>query len=414
MKRWLTWLLTVVFLPLTVQLMLAVLMPQVAPSAQAEGVQLYTVSSFAGADTSAAAYVELLKAFEESTGHIVVDNSASSDETWKTSVLYDFAAGNEPDVLFFFAGSADSAPILSRVVPIDEINAAYPELALPENASIAEADGRVYAIPVRPFWEGLFVNTDLFARYGVELPDTWEKLEQAIVRFNEVGIVPISVSLSDIPHYLAEMSILVCSSPEDYAARPATLAEVPQAWYDGMALIRRLYELGAFADNAAATTEEMSSQLFRTKKAAMQIDGSWFANSIPQENMDTTIVMPMPAYAADADPQAFVGGTSMGFYLTRKAWEDPQRRDAAVQLLAWLTSKDSMRALGGMELTGTLLESSFALLENSGSMKRPLQDDMNRTARETWLLDCVPAVAEGSMTPEECWATVMALNAFEQ
>lgn len=395
--------------------LLILLLTAILPlSAMAEGLTLYTVSSFAGADASAAAYVELLKAFEEATGHVIIDNSASSDETWKTSVLYDFAAGNEPDVLFFFAASADSAPILSRVVPIDEINAAYPQLKLTVNPSVAEPDGRVYAIPVRPFWEGLFVNTDLFAQYGVELPDTWEKLETAIRRFNEVGVIPISVSLSDIPHYLAEMSILVCSTPAEYAARPASLKEVPQAWYDGMALIRRLYEIGAFAANANATTEEMSSQLFRTKKAAMQIDGSWFANSIPQENMNTTIVMPMPAYAEDADPRAFIGGTSMGFYLTRRAWEDPQRRDAAVQLLAWLTGKDSMRALGSMELSGALLESSYALLENSDLMYRPLQDDMNRDARETWLLNCVPSVAEGSMTAEECWQTVMALHAFEQ
>ena len=393
-------------------LLLAVLMLPLC--SRADGVKLYTVSSFAGADASAAAYVELLTVFEQATGYVVEDSSASSDETWKTRVLYDFAAGNEPDVLFFFAANADSAPILSRVVPIDEINAAYPGLKLTEDPSLAEADGRVYAIPVRPFWEGLFVNTDLFAQYGVELPDTWEKLERAIVRFNEVGVVPISVSLSDIPHYLAEMSILVCSSPEEYAARPRTLEEVPEGWYSGMALIRRLYELGAFAENVSATTEEMSSQLFRTKQAAMQIDGSWFANSILPESMDTTIVMPMPAYAADADPKAFVGGTSMGFYLTRKAWEDPRRRDAAVQLLAWLTSKESVRALGGMELEGALLESSYALLENSGSMYRPMQDDMKRGARELWLLDCVPAVAEGSMTPEECWATVMALQAFDQ
>ena len=277
------------------RLLILLLTAMLPLSAMAEGLTLYTVSSFAGADASAAAYVELLKAFEEATGHVIIDNSASSDETWKTSVLYDFAAGNEPDVLFFFAASADSAPILSRVVPIDEINAAYPQLKLTVNPSVAEPDGRVYAIPVRPFWEGLFVNTDLFAQYGVELPDTWEKLETAIRRFNEVGVIPISVSLSDIPHYLAEMSILVCSTPAEYAARPASLKEVPQAWYDGMALIRRLYEIGAFAANANATTEEMSSQLFRTKKAAMQIDGSWFANSIPQENMNTTIVMPMPA-----------------------------------------------------------------------------------------------------------------------
>jgi len=394
--------------------MLALLLLCCLPcAATAEGLTLYTASSFAGADTAAEAYVELLKAFEEETGCSIVDSSATSDESWKTGILYDFAAGNEPDVLFFFAANADSTPILSRVVPIDEINAAYPDLHLTENQALAEADGRVYAIPVRPFWEGLFVNTDLFDQLGLALPTTWEKLENAIVAFRAAGITPIAVSFSDVPHYLAEMAILVSGPVEEHSARPRTLEEVPDSWIQGMALIRRLQELGAFADNAFATTEEMSSQLFRDKKAAMQLDGSWFANSIPAASMNTTIVMPMPAYVPDADGRAFLGGTSMGFYLTRKAWEDPRKRDAAVQLLAWLTSKDSARALAGMELSGTLLESTDALLENDDVMLRPFQDDMARQAREIWLLDCVSAVAEGSMTAEECWQRVMQLRPFE-
>ena len=124
-----------------------------------DGLTLRTASCFAGADAAADAYVQLLRTFEEQTGYTIEDSSATSDESWKASVLYDFAAGNEPDVLFFFAANADSAPILSRVVPIDEINAAYPGLNLPESAALAESDGRVYAIPARPFWEGLFVNT---------------------------------------------------------------------------------------------------------------------------------------------------------------------------------------------------------------------------------------------------------------
>lgn len=385
-------------------------LPACAP---AEGVTLRTASCFAGTDASAEAYVELLKAFEEETGCVIEDASAASDEGWKTSVLYDFAAGNEPDVLFFFAASADSAPILSRVVPIGEINAAYPALNLPEVPALRESDGRIYAIPVRSFWEGLFVNTDLFERYGLELPTTWDRLETAIARFREEGVVPISASLSDIPHYLAEMSVLVCGSPQDHAARPKTLAEVPRSWYDGMALIRRLYTLGAFADNVTATNESMASQLFRDKKAAMQIDGSWFANSIPQAGMDTTIVMPMPAYAPQADPHAFIGGVSMGFYLTRRVWEDPARRDMAVRLLAWFAREENLAMLGNSHLTGALQASAGEMLAHRDVMLRPFQDDMSKEAREAWLLDCVAAVAEGTMTAEACWARIMQLRPFE-
>ena len=395
-------------------LALALLLP-LTGAARAEGVTLWTVSSFAGADAaSAMAYVELLQQYEARTGNTVVDSSATSDETWKTGVLSDFAAGNEPDVLFFFAASADSAPILNRVVPIDEINAAYPELHLEENPVLREADGRVYAIPVRPYWEGLFVNVDLFEQYDLALPDTWENLEAAILRFRQEGIVPISVSLSDIPHYLAECAILASGSPEDYMARPRLLAEAPASFFEGMRLIHRLAELGAFASNVSATNEAAASQLFRDKQAAMQIDGSWFANTLPESSMDTTIVMPFPVCSAQADPTAYIGGVSMGFYLTRRAWEDPQRRDAAVALLAFLTKEDSRRSLAGEQLSGRLLASVESLTAPGNQMLSPLQDAMNKEARERWLLGCIASIAEGSITAEECWARVMALSPFEE
>ena len=382
-----------------------------AGAAGAEGVTLRTVSSFAGTDAAALAYVELLREYEARTGNTVEDSSGTSDESWKAGVLSDFAAGDEPDILFFFACSADSAPILRKMVPIAEINAAYPELALPESDILREADGVVYAIPARPFYEGLFVNTDLFESCGAPLPDTWEHLEEAIAVFRGAGVVPIAASLSDIPHYLAECAVLSASDAGSFSARPATLDGVPEGWVRGMALVRRLYELGAFPEDALNTSETITSQMFRDKRAAMQIDGSWFANSIPPENMDTTAVMPMPAQA-DVGAGAIIGGVSMGFYLTRRAWDDPARRDAAVALLDWLTRRENLSRLGTEQISGALARSAQAMLDGATAMLKPIQDDMNKDARERWLLECVPAVARGELSPEDCWRRVMALEPF--
>ena len=380
------------------------------PAAQAEGVTLRTVSCFAGEDAAAVAYAGLLNAYEEQTGNRVEDDSATSDESWKARVLSDFAAGNEPDVLFFFACSADSAPILRKMVPIAEINAAYPDLALTESDILREADGAVYAIPARPYYEGLFVNTDLFEQLSLPLPETWEQLEQSVAAFNAAGIVPIAASLSDIPHYLAECAVLACATPEEYAARPADVDSVPQSWLDGMALIRRLYEIDAFPKDALHTSEAITSALFREKKAAMQFDGSWFANTVYESAMDTTKVLPVPPVNGGG---AVIGGVSMGFYLTRRAWDDPVRRDAAVGLLAFLTSRDNAALLGAEQTTGALRDSARALMDGAREVLGPLQDAMNKDAREVWLLDCVPAVAEGRMSPEACWQAVMALSPFE-
>lgn len=389
----------------------ALLLTVLAGTGTAEGsVTLRTISCFAGMDGSADEYVAILQHYESMTGNTVIDNSSIIDEAWKTAILKDFAAGNEPDILFFFAAGADSAPILSRVVSLEEINADYPDMNLPETDILREPDGKVYAVPVRGYWEGLYVHTDLFELYHAPLPTDWDSLMEAIRIFRENDIIPIAVSLSDIPHYLAEMSLLACASKEDLAARPKTFEEVPASWLEAMSLIRELAEAGAFADNAWSTYETASTNLFLTKKAAMQMDGSWLESSFSYGMMDTLRVLPMPLRNGEGVSDCYLGGVSMGFYLTRRAWESG-RRDAAVALLKELTSEESIRELGSSSLSGRLLDSAKDM-QMGRQMVSPLQDAMNSKAREVWLLECIPAVAEGTMTPEECWRRVMSLAPF--
>ena len=120
----------------------------------------------------------------------------------------------------------------------------------------------------------------------------------------------------------------------------------------------------------------------------------------------------MPLRNGDGASDCYLGGVSMGFYLTRRAWES-RHRDAAVKLLAELTSEESIRELGSSSLSGRLLDSAEDMRAGR-QMVSPLQDAMNSKAREVWLLECIPAVAEGEMTPEECWRRVMALNPFAE
>lgn len=385
-----------------------------AGGALAEGVTLRTVSIFAGTDAAGPAYVDLLDAWEAETGNKVDDASATSDEAWKAGVLNDFAAGNEPDVLFYFAASADSQPILDKVVPISEINEAYPDLNLPEVEALRESDGVVYAIPVRSFWEGLFCNLDLFEEYDLELPTDVEKFEKAVEVFNENGIVPMGISLSDIPHYIAEFAIISSGSVADHNARPKTAEEIPASWIAGMELINHLYEIGAFPANVNSTTEDLTTQMFVDKQAAMLLDGSWRANSITQENWDSTVVVPFPAYSDEADPTAIIGGTSMGFYITRKAWDDAAKRDTAVNLLAYLTSEESQEKLG-FSFGGEMLKTAQAMItvaNANNSLSSPFQDVMDPEARTYWFGQ-IPAIADGSADPATVMADVVGRGAFK-
>ncbi len=370
-----------------------------------------TASTFAGTDPAAQFYIDIIKEWETESGNKVDDASATSDEAWKAGILNDFAAGNEPDVFFYFANTADSKPILDRVVPISEINAAYPELNLVENDLLREEDGNVYAIPVRSFWEGLFCNVDLFEQVGAELPTDWASLEAAIAAFKAADIVPIAVSLSDIPHYIVEFAILSAGSPADHQAKPKTVEELPASWVEGMKLLNKLYELGAFAVDVNSTTETITSQMFRDKKAAMQLDGSWFANGIAQENWDTTIALPFPAFSEEADPTATVGGTSMGFYISRKAWNDPEKREAAVSFLAKITSDDSIARLGFF-FGGELLKSAKQMVANAKALVTPIGDTMDLEVRNYWFSQ-VPGLTDGSADAETVMNEVVTRGAYK-
>lgn len=380
-----------------------------------EGMTFRTVSTFAGTDASAPQYQELLSEWEEETGNTVDDYSAESDEAWKTSVLNDFAAGNEPDVLFYFAASADSQSILDKVVPISEINEAYPELDFPEAEALREDDGKVYAIPVRSFWEGLFCNVDIFEEYGLELPTDKEKFEIAVQTLKENDVVPMAISLSDIPHYITDFAILACGTVEDHRARPKTVEEMPESWVAGNELIHTLYEMGAFPVNVNSTTESLTTNMFLEKQAAMLLDGSWRANGVPQENWDTTVVMPFPAFSDDADPTATIGGTSMGFYITRKTWDDPERRDAAVSLLKKLTDEHANEVLG-FSFGGELLKSARIMVDAANandSLCSPIGDAIDPEIRKTLWYDKVPGIADGTEDPKVVMDGVIEAGVFQ-
>ena len=167
--------------------------------------------------------------------------------------------------------------------------------------------------------------------------------------FQKNSIVPNCRQLERRPHYVAEFSILAAGSVADYLARPIAGEVVPASWVSGMALIRRLYQLGAFPGNVNTTDENYTSQLFRDKRAAMQMDGSWFANSLPEQNMDTTVVLPFPSYIGETG--GVIGGVSMGFYLSR-AEHGKTIRNAMrpVRLLAYLSTGENAVTLGRLSV----------------------------------------------------------------
>ncbi|MFV0504471.1 MAG: ABC transporter substrate-binding protein [Lachnospirales bacterium] len=381
-----------------------------AEEASAGGVTLNTVSMFGGTDPTGEYYQAIISDYEAESGVKVDDVSSTSDETWKASVVADFQVGNEPDVLFYFTG-VDAASLIEtgKLVDVETIRAEYPEYGadIKESAMgfMEEPDGKTYALPIRGFWEGLFVNKDLFEAQGLELPTDWATFETAVKAFAETDIVPVAVSFADVPHYWIEHLILAAGGIDEHRKTLDPEKPAPDSWVEGLDILKELNDMGAFSPDAIATNNDATSQLFRDKKAAMLVDGSWFAGGVTDQ--ENTTVVPFPSYFTDQkEPSDIIGGFSNGFYITTAAWEDPEKREAAVNFVMKMTSKESIAEfakVGGAPAADIEVPEGLTPLQTAGAAFSGAANDIDmpvdsRLNKEAWnyIVSNVSNIVDGS------------------
>ena len=325
----------------------------------ADNVELNTVSMFGGTDPNAEVYEALIAEFEEAEGVTVNDNSATSNEIWKTSVVSSFYSGTEPDVLFFFTGET-AAPFVENdyVVSIEEIRAEYPDYATNVSDSVMDP----YAVPIKGFVEGVFVNTELFtgdlAPYLDKDVWSWEDYHAIADLLIADGVTPFAFGAVDVPHYWVEHLILGYNGPEAFSNIPAAadFDTANNGWVKALETLGTLADDGWFGATNGNQTNEVANQAFKDGNAAMILDGSWFAGGIAGTSVDPdqVIMMPFPAIPTSMGGQGEVymqSGFTSGFYITRTAWEDEAKRELAVEFVKTMTSTEAIgdyASLGGI------------------------------------------------------------------
>lgn len=386
-------------------------------------VTLVTVSMYGGTDPNAENYQNFNAEFMAEHSYITIeDDSQSADQDWKTKIAADFAVGNEPDVIQYFT-DANASDVLAadKFVSIDEIRAEYPDYAkdILDSAlkAAANPDGVQRAVPTTGYWEGLFCNKDLFDQYNLELPTDWDKMLTAIETFKENGIIPIAVSLNNVPHYWVEFLMLSAAGPDEFTEVPE---EAPESWAKGLDMFKTLRDLGAFPVDTDTIDNDLAGELFKNKEAAMQLDGSWYLGGIPDQ--DNTVLVSFPVIpGGKAQPGAMVGGISSGFYITKKAWNDPDKRDAAVKFVMAHTSKDAIttywggngQAAAAVDPLDTMTPLGVSGLEYSSaasSISSPTDSRISQEAYNTLIAGIVD-VSTGAKSSTDLLNEVLAINA---
>ena len=414
---------------LAMLLVLVLMLSLVSVAAFADkAVTLNVVTSYGGDDGNRKNFENAVKAYEESTGNKVNDGSATSNEEWKAKVLTDFETGSEPDVLFYFT-NADAEPFISagKVVSLEEIRAEYPDYAgnMKDSMMAVAADGKQYAVPSSGYWENMFVNKKVLEDCGVAVPGpdyTWDQFLADCETIKEAGYTPIACSLVEVPHYWFEFTVMNNGTVENHLDVPAAADDAAAAkWAAGLNDIKALYEAGYFPANTLTASDAETVELFNSGEAAYLIDGSWKVGYFTEnaEDLDDFAIAYVPGKGERSASEA-IGGISMGYFITTKAWNDPDKREAAVEFVSQLTSDEVLSTFVTTEVTALvngakpeglnpLQQSAADANANITAIAGAVQDSLTAEARGD-LFANVQNVVTGKMSAEDAVASAIALN----
>lgn len=399
-------------------------------------VALTVVTPFSESDGNRKNFVNAVKAYEEATGNTIIDVETDVvDEAWKQSVLEYFRSGNEPDVINFFIGAdADELIENDKLVSISEIRKEFPDYASNMKESlipVSTYDGRQYAISVYGYWEGLFVNKKVLNACGIEIPGadyTWDQFVADCRVIRDNGYTPIACSLMQIPHYWFEYCVFNNGTVASHTRVPNHAGdELGQNWVAGLNDIKELYDEGFFPENTNEVDDSVTSMMILNDEAAFLLEGSWKVGWF-QDNaramgidVDNFAVTYFPTKGV-RKPTDAIGGFSMGYSITRRAWEDPAKRQTCVDFVTAMTTDEVASEFGALTVTALkngviqsgeeldlLAVSTVEMTKGCTAMVPATQDSLSPTARDVLFRD-ISNIMTGRTTAEEALEACLSIK----
>ncbi|UKA53960.1 extracellular solute-binding protein [Arthrobacter sp. FW305-BF8] len=290
-------------------------------------------------------FAGLIDEFEAANPGIRVlqNNVPDPDTAIRTLLVKD----KTPDVLTL-NGNASFGLLAKACVFADLSKEPSAKEVLPAVQDILNANGRcndseINGLPMANNASGILYNPELFAKYGVSVPRTWDELIAAAETFKAHGVAPFYMTLKDAwTTSPALVNLAAQLQPEGFFDRlnaaGADRANSPVSFSkDYQEVADKLLQLFKYAQPGAIGVDYASgNKAFADGKAAMYLNGSFAVPAIRAANRDAKIAsFPYPV-TNDAAHTTVVSGVDVALAMGR---ETPHRAEAQ-KFINFLMSKE--------------------------------------------------------------------------
>jgi len=355
-----------------------------------------------------AGYEKIIKDFEAKNPDIQVEFKPSQNTEYDTILNTQLKGGSGPDIIQLRPYAPGMALAKAGYLePIDGMSGLdqFSKLML---AAATGQDGKVYGVPLSVNSAQIFYNKDIFKKYKIEEPKTYDDLIAIAKKLKKNNVTPFAFGSKDA--WLLTMSHAIIG-PAFYGSDFPEKVKSGQAKFtdpDFVKSIQAMKDLDAyFPKNYTGLGEVDDRTLFATGQAAMYVEGSFDIEPVRQLNPDIKLgFFNMPS-AKGGDP-TITTWVDSSYGINAKS----AHKEEAKKFIEYLTTKEfgklfadtfnRISAVPGVETKDALVT---ALAQASDKYATPyfiLTDfnDGNPTTK-TVLTNDLQAMYLGKMTPED-------------
>ncbi|QEH67994.1 extracellular solute-binding protein [Cellulosilyticum sp. ST5] len=301
----------------------------------------------AESESSKAPFEAAVKEFNEENPNIQVVLDATENETYKTKMTATIAANEAPDIYFYWSGGYMKNIVdAGKVLALDEyLDDATKDKILNGTLTNMTFDGKIYGIGHSMSVGTFFVNTELFNKYSVKIPETWDELVTACKTFKDNGITPMAVGAKDrwcIDMYLDIIETRAAGYETCYNALTKKGSFVDEGIIEGAAKLQELVDMGAFTNGALGVSRDESEVPFYNGQIPMYVNGSWTIGNINADDCPVKgkiSIAKFPTINEKSNVNDFTGGVAETF-VVNAATKHPKEAVYALRTISEKFSKN--------------------------------------------------------------------------
>lgn len=363
---------------------------------------------------------QIINDYQTEHSNIIIKQEVLDNEQYKNKLKVLSSSNELPDVgVTWAAGFLKPYVEGNLFAPIDDLlDGQLKDKFVAGTTEAYAIDGKTYALPLEFNIAPIYYNKEIFQKYNIEIPQTYDEFKAVIKTLSDNGIAPIALGNKD--RWTGSLWYMYLA---DRIAGQQTLADAisGKGSFQDEGLLKAASEVQALVDSNAfikgfnGLSNEEGKAEFLNGKAAMYLMGTWELpnyttnEDIPKEFRDNVGFFKFPTVAGGkGDINSWVGGPGVGLFVSQNSAVQKEAK-AFVEYFVSKWGEQSVTGAGVIPATKVdtaslqlpqLYNDLFSEMNKASSITLFADVQMTASAAETHL-NMIQALFGKAITPEK-------------